>query len=379
MRTISFILILLPFITLAQGEFKQGYVMFDGNRGVETGFVEVPARGRGLNRCFFKSPTESAVQQLRADEITGFGFLTGEVFYSVALKQGDSVNHIFVKILVDGRLSLYLDEDVMILKLEDGSAVEMSAENYKEIFKVTTMTCPAIHRNLNKVRFKQKSIEKVVTAYNECHRNDPLTYDPNLKRTNISLGMTAGVDYSRMQVDATPGYPAITATDQQHIYTGLFMYIPFSKTGAIEVSGLFKPRQFVGIGISGSTVYELTARYDEILFPITYRFAFLKRKVTSLQATAGAAIPLPINQSFRMAREVNSSGAVTTTVSHPHTAITNVAQFNVGLGAEIRCSPKQMLLLQCNYYFGPASLSTTAGEVGSGISGIKLTLGFTFR
>jgi len=371
--------LLSPFLILAQGEYKDGYVIFGGDRGVETGYVEVPQKGRGLFRTFFKSSTNASVEEIRADRVIGFGFKTGEILYSVELKGGDSTSHIFAHILVDGRLSLYSDNGTLILKGESGATFELTDKNYRDVFKTNTTSCPSLSRLVDKLKFRTEPLKRMTETFNRCLQEGPQVFNPYKKKTNIFLGLSAGLDFAKMEVDAVDNFPKCTLVDRKYLAAGTFVYIPFSKSSALELGIFFRPRQLTALAQSGSTFYDIDFRYDELSFPITYRYSFWRRGKASFQGLLGTVLPFSLNQTFRMLVETESSGLVTTTASQAQSGFTNRVQFSAGLGTVLDLGTHNRLLINCTYLFGPASFNAGTGEASSSLSGFKINIGYTLR
>jgi hypothetical protein len=386
MKLIIALLTLIPGIALGQVKtkklpkpFEDGYILYSDDRGIERGLVQVPEKKGRLVFCKFKKSSTGIIREIRTDQagVAGFGFANGARYHAVIYTHDSIPGRFFAKVLVSGKLTLYDDNGTQILKMENGATAELTSSNYRDVIQRETTQCVATNKMAQHLVFDPLVLSDFIKGYNECMTNDPATFDPFARK--VYIGFSTGMDFSKMEVQATSVFPTIYLADQMLPFFNATVYFPFSKSSAVEAGISIKSRQYVGLGQAGLRFYELTLQYDEVSLPFTFRYSLWRKEKFTIQGCLGVVVPFSLSQSSRVATEVENSGVITTTISYPFSQFTNSVQFNIGLGAAIDLGSRNLLLINGSVVWGPASLHDTSGDVKAKINGFKLSIGFTTR
>jgi hypothetical protein len=392
MRILIALLLVIPAIVFGQEQvkkkprpFEDGYVIYADDRRTEDALVQVAEKQRGLVKFNFRKSYSGVIREIRAEqaEIVGFGLDNGAVYHAVGYTHDSIPGRFFVKVLVDGNLSLYDDYDALIIKLMNGTTFELTSANYRNLLQTATVACPAVNQMAQYLRFDAEVLMDYIKGYNKCLTKDPAIFDPFKKAKKIIyVGISAGIEFTTLNVAGLAPYPPYSIGDKEHIFGGLLVYIPFAKSQALELGIVYKPREFEGsvheaapVGWSGTRTHHITVNYDEIMFPITFRQALWKKNKTTYHGSAGVSIPLLVSQASQItiADTYNSNTYYTLTKS---VTLSKSIQYNIGIGVEIPVKNRR-LLIQNIFFFGPASMTTSEGSPDTSIMGYSLFIGYT--
>jgi len=384
MKILIAILFIIPTIAFGQEKpkkkprpFQDGYIIYGDNRKPEKGLVQVPEKKGGLDKFNFRKSTTGIIREIRVEEegIAGFGFHNGAEYHAVDYTHDDTSRKFFIKVLIDGNLSLLNDGDTLILKLQTGTTIELTSSNFRKVLKDATATCPAANQVAEYIRFDPDVLGDFVKGYNRCLENDPSTYDPFATKKRIYLGISSGIEFTTIDIEGLGFYPPYSLSDENHIFAGLLLYVPFAKSQALEFGVIYKPREYKGsekrpvinLGYRTSTI---NLSYNEIVIPATFRQALWRKNKTTLHGSAGVAIPVIISQSGQIASKDTDYQFV------KPISFSKSIQYNLGIGVEIAVKERQRLLIQNILFFGPASLSTFLGHPGTSYSGYTLFIAY---
>ncbi len=387
MRLLTTLFILIPAIVFGQEKvkktprpFEEGYILYSDGKKPEQGLVQVPEKKRGLVNFNFRKSNTGVIREIRVEQATvlGFGFRRGAEYHALDYTHDSIPGRFFVKVLVAGNMSLYSDNDTLILKLQSGTTHELTSSNFRDLLYGATATCPAANQMAQHLRFDPEVLSDFVKGYNKCLNNDPGTFDPFATKKIFYLGISAGIEFTTLDIEALDYYPRYSLSDEKHIFAGLLLYIPYAKSQALEFGVIYKPREFHGTGKGGSPslhpgvrTSDISISYNELLIPATFRQAIWRKNKTTIQGSAGVALPVIISQSSQIATTDDFNSYTRPVV------LSKSIQYNIGVGAEIIIKERQRLLIQNVFFYGPASLSTFLGYAGSSVMGYSLFIGYT--
>lgn len=400
LRLLLFILPLIPSLVFGQvsGQVKkkprpflEGYTLYSDNRKREVGYVQELESKRRLDKFNFRRSTSGVIREIRAveDHVVGFGFQNGAKYIAINYTHEDNPGRFFVKVLEEGNMSLFSDNDTLILRIQSGSTFELTATNFRSVLGEATVDCPEASKVAEYLRFAQDVLIDFVKGYNKClKKEDPTEYDPfggkkypyflGIRKDHFFPGLLLGVEFSQLELEATATMPTISLIDHSRVSAGFLFYIEMAKSNFLEMGIQYKPREFVGIAGSSTNVYQVNIKYDEVTIPFTFRHSFLQKNSTTFQGSVGVAVPILLNQSSWMSTEMNNNGVVTTTVSQPYTGLSRTIQFSVGLGVVVKVNSDQRLLVHNTLSFAPGSINTTTENIGNMLTAYSLTFGFAF-
>ena len=201
-------LLLLSYVASAQSNFIGGYLIAqqgDTLRG------ELAVQNDAKNYVSATFRQNGKVQEYKPNEILGFGYDQDKAFVSGI--KADA----FVELLISGTLSLYKYEkqyylqkanDIKVLEYQQHAARLGYSEQKKEdnrwkgIMSYMTSDCATsgqIAKQIQRISFQEKSITKVVIAYNNCVNSDYISPKEENAWTQVDMGLTVGLARTKIQ------------------------------------------------------------------------------------------------------------------------------------------------------------------------------------
>ena len=239
--TINLIL-LICLQTLAQSDFKPGYIILDNNK-IENGLIKSGDKRDNYSKCVFKPEPESEEKVFLPDEIMGYRFIDGKYYISQNL---DSINNnkIFVEYVFDGIVDLYyyfdnsgdhyyiqknnkrlkeLKNDVRKITAKaplsagisqyyaENSPIQYEKESkeYIGILKFYFQDNPETMRKADYVSFNINSLIDISEAYHNavCPEDECINYVKKKTKIIFGFGPVAGLSYSNISFSKnTPTY-----------------------------------------------------------------------------------------------------------------------------------------------------------------------------
>lgn len=333
MRLLLLLLCLSPSITVAQADFRKGYVIAS-NADTLYGWVDYRGDLLMSSVCRFKSGDSRDVTEFYPGDIIGYRFLGGRYF--VSKKHEDQ--HLFMEYLINGQLNVYyfrdkvgnhylLDkDDIKLTELpyhkgkitEDGKTFMYTSKAHQKILSYVTNDAPQFSgkaeefgepQHTNLIKFAKNY------HYNVCPDQKCIIYEKpipllsliieasvGLTKFNANLVSEVGPRYASNSAHTTKGlllnFRSPRTNEKIHFRTGLiqldtrdvlgsiFRYkMPF-QFGYIYPKGKVKPK-----GAMGVSLYKPVAKGDPFF--------------QSLSAMAGANIDLSTKLGISIAYDID--------------------------------------------------------------------------
>ncbi|MFC6998659.1 outer membrane beta-barrel protein [Rufibacter roseus] len=207
----------------AQNDLLPGYIISNGD--TITGFLQQKNIIKsGISASFAPSP-ETGLTTYLPNDIQGYGFEKGDRFESKKLIWKDSVQSIFLNVLVKGKASLYSHRDnygkdhyyliksdtlqelrINKIKQTQPSIGEVTVldKEYRRILNKAFLGCPDLLPTINYVNLNRRDLKKVVVQYNQCaHPAEPL-FVQEQEKPKLYFGVVAGSHHSTFALLRTP-------------------------------------------------------------------------------------------------------------------------------------------------------------------------------
>jgi len=205
---------------------------------------------------------------------------------------------LFLKVLVEGRASLYLYDDGNILRffysVSDSSLHQLVHRTYVLANSPVVVNADIItsnkfrsqlwgsvkcentsERSVENLSYIQSDLEKYFISYNKCFSDSSIVYSTRKKRDVLNLKITPGLNYSSLEMNSQ--YNDLTFNNTMGFRVGVEgeLILPFNNN---KWSIIFEPT-YQNIKFESNA---FTLKYSSIEFPIGFRHSFFLNNHTRI-------------------------------------------------------------------------------------------------
>lgn len=326
-RAIALVLLLLPVITFAQINFEPGYFIESGTK--RECLIKSLAWKNNPTSIEFKFKEGDEVRSKTINEISEFSVESYkyqrftlnidrspiELERLSTLKEPKwSKETVFLKVLVEGKVTLYQFEESNFVKYfysTENSAPEQLI--YKEYLKEGRIAENSMFRQqlynimkdggnsitkFEKLRYKKDELVKLFTEYNGTDGQKVVNLSANQNQGGINLKITAGATFNSLNV----GNSLVTKNDFDfeskssfRIGAELEYIMPFNK----NKWGLFVDPNYQSYSNSGSKgSQQMEAKYNFLEIPVGLRHYMFLNKNSKFFVDGAYILSFPVSDSY---------------------------------------------------------------------------------
>jgi len=330
--------ICLAEFSFSQTDYRKGYVITNA-RDTLVGLVDFREGAKAYKYCDYKSSKTQNAVSYEPTDIIGYGFENDKIFQSKEITIKDqSPKVVFLEVIVRGLVSLYKFENTFFIEknntglqqlpieikeiLVAGKRVRTNTNKHVRTLNMLLFDCAELREKVQKAKLNENALSNLIEDYNRCKGELSITFKAKKPWTKAILGVTGGVNVSRLNFDAFPGY--------EHL-AGVF---EISKSPIIGISFDFlSPRLSERISFHGDVLYLSSKYYNNSLFntptiirnyvtielqqlkvPIGIRYTFPKRNFTPY-FKIGISSTIHLNSSSNWIQEVELNNVVDTYIN----------------------------------------------------------------
>jgi len=244
-RLLTILLFTISVTPYAQIILEKGYFINETNERVTCEIKNLDWKNNPTEFEYCLSSGES-LQKASIDTIKEFGLIGGSKYVrsKVLIDRSDNdVNHLstqrnpdfkeellYLKVLIEGRASLYLYEDGRLIRFfysKNDSSIQQLVykqylvdnvyDRYERLIQnrigenkyyqqqiLVDLNCDeSTSVNIRNLRYSQKDLEKVFINYNECTNSASVTYNTKQKRDWFNLTLRPGLNSSSLSIKNT--------------------------------------------------------------------------------------------------------------------------------------------------------------------------------
>lgn len=176
------VFILSTHFAWSQADFREGFVVTTQGDSL-AGYIDYRVGDKNFSTCSFRSTENGAVKDYAPGQVTRYGFFGDKQFLSHTIAQEEDSVDVFLEILVEGRLSLFLYEGrFFVMKNErlfeltneqisrsEGARTMMGhSHKYIGILKSLTFDCPGKQKIDYTLKLQERHLTRFVNEYNSC-------------------------------------------------------------------------------------------------------------------------------------------------------------------------------------------------------------------
>jgi hypothetical protein len=210
---------LTPFISHAQVR-RPGYVVMHSG-DTTWGFIVYNEGSQATKICNFKATSDAATIRYNPGDIAGYGFKNDQFFLSrYVTPKDESTQMVFLEVVVRGRTSLYRHKNALFV--EKGDTLLHPLINEDKVFFsngisylkpgnqfVGTLSqlmfdCADVRTQIQKTRFSQEPITKIVEKYNRCHGEKSVVYKENKPWVEATFSVMGSATISKLNYKNVP-------------------------------------------------------------------------------------------------------------------------------------------------------------------------------
>src|SRR5687768_10970934 len=409
---ILFTLLALPALTLAQSDFRSGYIVSLQGDTLK-GQVNYKGDLKNALECNFRANESAEAKIYKPTELKGYGFAGGKFYESkkakivnrqlnlankfdeVPVAGNDSVN--FMQVLVKGTAVLFYIKDATsaphyflqknneplteLIYLQatmenpkSGTRYPYKSKNYVGILKNAFQDCPTLPPRIDKTEFRPTELQNLVHAYNLCV-SPTQSIIANMKpKAKITWGALAGFNTSKLQINVEGGFMSNTHYLHGSNYTassptaGIFLDISIPHSNeklSVNNALYYTSRNYESHYTFTNSELEYSSPDIDYNYHVIYDFTILRLE-TALRYNLPAMKFAPYAQ-FGFSNNLMLSGNEEITLTRVHldkepdvreitdylTPVFRKHQLGgiAGLGVKHALSDKLQLFLQANYEF----------------------------
>lgn len=336
MKKNAFLLCLIYSLSsYSQLDFKEGFIINNSGETIN-GYVNLKENSSTYSICEFKKTLNGIITKYYPNKIIAYGFKNDKYFISKKIEN----KNVFLEILSEGKATLYkynkeyyLMKDG-VFKLLDNKLVKVTNENsrkYKKnskkfigILKVFLKDCNKIRKQLDNIKYTEKSLIKIITTYNYCVGSINKTYRREKKIIKVSFGISTGLNYAHLSYNHSEatflyqdekGFYFTNKSNSSAFFTaGFFTELasPRVNESFSLYAGLFYMKyNFLTNKITNNSVYEVSTKLNQLKIPLGIRYTFPKRNITPY-ITFGVSNYINLSSNTEWFRDVNKNNVIET-------------------------------------------------------------------
>jgi len=249
-----FILLIGSINTFSQTEYEKGYFISNNGEQVE-GLIKNKDWIRNPKEISFKYSENSETQTKTIDSLKEFQIYSKSKYQRVTVdmdKSSETLTYLdedrepkfekvqlFLKVLIEGKASLYYYEDrnfkKLFYKTDDSdieqlvyknylkSATEIGENNYYKQQLLNNLKCPSISREqIKNLDYSSSNLIRFFIMYNKCEKAEFKNYTQKYDRTKFQLSVKGGIKNSSLEItNAATDYRDTDFGEQLGIRVGL--------------------------------------------------------------------------------------------------------------------------------------------------------------
>jgi hypothetical protein len=215
-------------LCFSQTDFRNGFIITNKNDTL-VGLVNYREGSKAYLVCDFKRLAGDNPVTYAPDSIKGYGFQNDKVFQSIEISiKGQPPKVAFVEVIVKGVVSLYKYESTYFVEKDHGKLqqllnetrmVEMegikvlrSTNQYISTLNVMLFDCATIRPRIQRVPLEEEGLTTLIESYNACKGDSSTAYKSKKPWITTSVGITGGVNISRMSFDEKSTFEYLAGT-----------------------------------------------------------------------------------------------------------------------------------------------------------------------
>lgn len=312
----------MPLITLAQGDYRNGFIIKTNGDSIG-GFVDYRTDEFSSKVCLFKFKRGQKKIRYLPEDLKGYGFINDKYHETreVAI-DGKDKELAFMEILVKGNISLLKFSDLYYIEKD---SLFLLPENTKEVvrqgFVKTDMRYVGIlnyilsdcNLKADETKYEEKDLTNLIQNYNRCKGIAGKEYKVNQPWLRPFYSAFAGLDNSQFKLDnyeVNTFKPSLSATgglsvdlSSPRLYDKIFLV-----TELWLVKKLYQG--YSELKQSNETIRsDIFLNESFIKIPIGFRFNFLSENRTPY-VKFGVVRYISTKSSFRIVNESEANGTV---------------------------------------------------------------------
>lgn len=373
----AFVMLFNVTVVFGQSDFRPGYLI-NHQHDTISGFINY--KERNFEVCIFKLGQVNASTTYLPESIQAYWFENDKYFESRIINVEDSVRRVFLEVLVRGKVSLYyyknrffVEKDgVEFHELEsekkevyiDGKVSYQQSTKYMGLLTYLLRECDHLSSKIAGGKIGQKSLTKLIEAYNSCVSTEYVSYKDSKPWTKISFGVAASYDLSWLDFNITytnyTNYLTIHDFQSENFSIGGFLDIASPRINE-RISfhpelWYVAPRYFVYFE-EEEYLYiernEVFVNFSAVKIPMALRYTFPFRKFTPF-LNAGMTNYLIFNGESKRILETENKN--THTITTQEDVPIDVGRYQAGIyggmGIHYALGQKSTLFLETRYERG---------------------------
>ncbi|MEJ1241729.1 hypothetical protein WBG78_26530 [Chryseolinea sp. T2] len=399
---IAVVLLCTSLSAVAQTDFRKGFII-TLEKDTVSGQIDFHDGGRAFSTCLFRKADGGESRSYAPADIAGYGFIDGRRFESKTVTINSAVETGFLEILVGGKVTLYkyreaffADKDLTdIRQLRDerqtrivnGETFVRNSNEYIGTLTYFMSDCPEINKNVERTKFHQRSLAKIVEVYNKCKSGTTSTvYNSKKPWAKAIFGIIGGVDFSSPTIDGEwmlfgDKVEALRSAKSPLIGISLDASSPRISERFFFTSSFLYAHVTYHMGSVTNRSYDnfITLEFHELRIPFGFRYSFAPRLVTPF-LNAGLSTTIHLKTSSAWRQEVVSGDDVYLTSRGEFPTSDTQLGFWGGIGILTRINQKFDTSFEVRYEhtngFAASSLDTS---LTSSVANIQLLVGLRIK
>lgn len=356
--------------------------------------------------CEFKKTSSGSTVTYKPADIKGYGFDNDKFYKSLELKDSYRKEPIFIEVLVQGVVSLYMDRsDFYVSKgdsaiyrllvktsmeqLEGRNVLRMSSQHIG-ILTYLMQDCERVKEKINRISVSERALTELVEEYNSCVSTSFVAYKDSKPWFKAIFGAFTGYRTSSLTFLSK-------SESAQFLSSGDFVSHNFTAGALVE---LFSPRLNERIAFQAGALFcnpvysayteerkrnsiyrnDITFRVKELKFPIGLQYRLPEKKYTPF-FNIGLSATLHLKTDALHILEVESSKEVHRYESGEFYFEQNQSGIWGGCGLEWKLSGRLKGYAEFRYEHTSGfqnNLWVANDPLKSGINNISFTIGFKY-
>lgn len=387
-----------------QTDFRNGFIITTEGDTVK-GFIDYGEGTKNFRSCKFRQAGNNDIVVYNPDQIMGFGFFNDKYLETrIIPTETDVLEKVFVEVLVKGSATLYKyrlrffvqnnGNELHELTNEEqevvynGKKVIRNSNSHIGILSYLLSDCDKLKGRIERVRFDEKSLTKLIAGYNTCVGSSNTIFKEEKPWATMSYGFSIGFNSSLLKIEST-------IIDNHYLTAG------FDRANSLIIGPSFRisaPRMNERISFNGNILY-MSAKYlsnnsiqrsaylerndvnvelKQLKIPIGLTYSLPEKKLTPY-ASVGMSFTLHLSSSSRRIFERERDGIVQNFDEKAIDTTNNHFGYWFGLGIKNTVSPKLRVFFELRYEQTTGiTQSYQLSMVKSNLFNSQILLGFEF-
>jgi hypothetical protein len=382
--------LVLPFIAIAQTDFRKGFIITH-EKDTVLGLINFHDGTRAFEVCYFKRSDNEDSRSYSPADIVGYGFLDGRRYVTKTIVLKEATETVFLEVLAYGRISLYRYRDVFWVEKEGSGLIQLRDEpvEYEKdrqkyivhsnehiaTLNMLMADCDKVRSAIQEVPLYQRQLVVLVESYNNCQKKEAKADRSAKPWIKLIPGISGGVGQSRIDVSE------MNVVFRDDVIQNDKMISPvFGLSLDISAPRISERFMFTTSLLYAPSTYYITSAFNRsyqqyvlidinaLKLPVGVRYTFAPRVVTPF-FNVGFSTNIHLDSSSSWTTESTANNVVETFNRGSLPLKSTQLGFWGGLGVLIRLSKKIDTLVEFRYertdgfvhmhYFGDYSSKVT--------------------